>query len=545
MLLPQTRLLQRSAILSTCLLLTAVCSAQSNSSRSGVSKIGSEYIPTDAVVTVVMTVADTIANPVAEMYPIEVAEAWCKEHVGIVPSNVDRLKVVAGAPGPGGPMLAIIVSLRNDGSIDNVNANLLASKEPIDVDGHSAYRLRNPPDTAMMFQDARTLVIATDNYLDAVLRAASPESPNGPLAKMAAAVSHTGNVSMLMAVEPVRPLIKGALQSKADQVPPPLQEFTKIPDLLDAVLVQIDLANEVDGAKLIMLGRDDASAEQLSAILDRGLQMGRQIGLAQANQQLQGDDAVTEASRAYADRMADRILQLLTPERDGRKLTISGPATTGIATQGVLVGLLLPAVQAAREAARRTTSANHMKQLALAIHNHHSVYKRMPGTINDPNGKPLLSWRVEILPFLEHQALYERFHLDEAWDSPHNRELITEMPETFVNPRLSVEPGSTVYREPSGDEYVFSPGKEVRFRDIMDGTANTILLLETNAEHAAIWTQPDGLAIDPDNPMSFADGLPGFHACLADGSIRLLTNELDPKTFKAMLTKAGKEVVRF
>ena len=81
-----------------------------------------------------------------------------------------------------------------------------------------------------------------------------------------------------------------------------------------------------------------------------------------------------------------------------------GEAASQTATIGILVALLLPAVQAARDAARRAQSSNNLKQIVLAMHNYHDVYKKFPPRANfGDDGKPLLSWRVHILPFVEQQ----------------------------------------------------------------------------------------------------------------------------------------------
>ena len=89
------------------------------------------------------------------------------------------------------------------------------------------------------------------------------------------------------------------------------------------------------------------------------------------------------------------------------------------------------------------TASNNLKQLALGIHNFHSAYRKLPAARTDENGQPLLSWRVAILPFIEQQALYEQFHLDEPWDSEHNLKLIDQMPATFTDPSLMLPPGMT------------------------------------------------------------------------------------------------------
>ena len=155
-------------------------------------------------------------------------------------------------------------------------------------------------------------------------------------------------MTVVVALEPVRPMLNGLLQMQAEQIPPPFAEFTRVPDLLDALLLRVKLEDQESGLSLIMLARNEDSAEQLSDLISRGLEMGRQIALAQAMGQTQGNDAVTEASRQYMRRISNKVVEMMTPERNGRRLAITGSATQGIATQGVLVGLLLPAVQAAR-----------------------------------------------------------------------------------------------------------------------------------------------------------------------------------------------------
>ena len=115
-------------------------------------------------------------------------------------------------------------------------------------------------------------------------------------------------------------------------------------------------------------------------------------------------------------------------------------------TAPVGVALLLPAVRSARGAARRAASTNNLKQIALAMHNHHDASKEFPAAYStDKQGKPLLSWRVKILPLIGQDALYRQFHLDEPWDSEHNKKLIPLMPPVYMAPGSTAGPGKTNY----------------------------------------------------------------------------------------------------
>ncbi len=214
------------------------------------------------------------------------------------------------------------------------------------------------------------------------------------------------------------------------------------------------------------------------------------------------------------------------------------------ATTGVLVALLLPAVQAAREAARRNQSSNNLKQLGLSMHNYHDVNKHFPAAaIADKNGKPLLSSRMAILPYVDETELYKQFHLDEPWDSEHNRTLIGKMPSAFANPNLGPLDGKTIYLVPTGEKTMFSGKEGLRLRDITDGTSKTIMMIEADADHAVEWTKPEDLKVDLKNPLAGLTGVrPGvFMVLFADGSVRAISSQIDLEALRALFTPAGRE----
>ena len=137
-------------------------------------------------------------------------------------------------------------------------------------------------------------------------------------------------------------------------------------------------------------------------------------------------------------------------------------------------------------------SINNMKMIMLAMHNYHDANKRFPPAYKaDKEGKPLLSWRVLILPMIEQADLYNQFHLDEPWDSENNKKLIAKMPAEYRSPNSKAGEGKTNYLTVRGENTVF-PGKQgVRIADITDGTSFTIAIVEASDEKAVIWTKPD------------------------------------------------------
>lgn len=206
----------------------------------------------------------------------------------------------------------------------------------------------------------------------------------------------------------------------------------------------------------------------------------------------------------------------------------------------IAVALLLPAVQAFREAAQRMQSSNNLKQIALAMHNHHDTYRSLPPAYSQSKeGKPLLSWRVHILPFIEEQQLYSEFHLDEPWDSEHNKKLIARMPKIYQSPGGNAQPGRTQYLAIGGEKGIFpkpSAATEghtggVRFAEVTDGLSNTIMAIEAGPDSAEIWTKPEEFVPNEKEPLQGVTGARngGFMAALGDGSVRFISNSIDPE----------------
>jgi type II secretory pathway pseudopilin PulG len=217
---------------------------------------------------------------------------------------------------------------------------------------------------------------------------------------------------------------------------------------------------------------------------------------------------------------------------------------------GILVGLLLPAVQAAREAARRMQCSNNMKQIALAMHNYNDAFGAFPPAFTtDANGKRLHSWRTLILPFIEQQALYTQIDLNKPWDDPVNLPFSQIMIPTYACPSGHTDsPEKTCYQvivDPSG---IFTGPVGCKMSSIIDGTSNTILVVETNSQDAVPWMSPD----DTDLPTFLARGQSrsshhtgGGNVTIADGSVVFLSDTVDPKTAASMVSKAGGEPVSY
>jgi Protein of unknown function (DUF1559) len=204
----------------------------------------------------------------------------------------------------------------------------------------------------------------------------------------------------------------------------------------------------------------------------------------------------------------------------------------------------------ARRAANRTDCINDLKQILLALHNYHTKHDGFPPAYStSKDGKPLLSWRVLILPFLDQQALYDQFHLDEPWDSAHNRTLIAKMPAVFLCPDEKdalVKDGKTRYLAPRSAATIMRGAEPVAMREIGDGTSNTVMVLDVGDDHAVEWTKPADWEFDPDPAVEsiFKSHDPsGTNMAFADGAVRYISATIKPATLRALLTRDGGEVI--
>jgi RNA polymerase sigma factor (sigma-70 family) len=149
------------------------------------------------------------------------------------------------------------------------------------------------------------------------------------------------------------------------------------------------------------------------------------------------------------------------------------------------------------------------------------------------NAKPLLSWRVAILPYIEQDNLYKQFKLDEPWDSDHNKKLIARMPAVYAAPGTKADDGRTYYQAIVGTGAAWEPRHEMRFpASFTDGLSNTILVVE--AATPVPWTKPEDLPYVTDQALPKFGGLFGgdFHALFGDGAVQFLSARADEQQLR-------------
>jgi hypothetical protein len=195
----------------------------------------------------------------------------------------------------------------------------------------------------------------------------------------------------------------------------------------------------------------------------------------------------------------------------------------------------------------RLPATNNLHQIALALLEYQAKEGHFPApAIYDAQGKPLLSWRVAILPYLKKEQLYKQFHLNEPWDSQNNKRLVMQMPQPYRSVFGKVVGfNKTAMLAPIGQSAAFFGRDGRKLSDFTDGSSNTILVVEAGPEKAVEWTKPDDLTIDEANPKAglFGNRDGGFLAAFADGPAKFIPQSIDDNTLRGLFTINGGEKI--
>lgn len=287
-------------------------------------------------------------------------------------------------------------------------------------------------------------------------------------------------------------------------------------------------------AELVIQSASETAAQRLMEHLPRMLRPGtlarraieRTLGIDPATAPEEFDSWISVASPLVeVVRQNDRVVLRL---GQGGAVTAALP-------------LLAQMAAGIQERLRQSNHSEKFKRILLAMHNYHDVHGMFPPAkkFRDDDGNTQLSWRVHLLPFLGETELFEQFRTDEPWDSPHNSHLTEQMPEIF-SPRSPETPGHTTFLAPVGNDTVFGGRKATRFQSIIDGTSNTIVLVEVQPSLAVPWTAPRDYAFDVESP---GEGLRlgddgRFLAGVADGSVQQLRGDLAAELLLRLFRKS-------
>lgn len=385
-----------------------------------------------------------------------------------------------------------------------------------------------PPVWCFCTPDSQTLLSGSEAGLKRMLGAT--QSGNS-LSSSLAEVGVENDLVVAFTLENHRGVVADAkaLSSKSGAPVPP--EAINSVDGLNSFVLTADLTGpslaklQIDALSPTAAGQFQQLATQMKTAITNGWEAQKQ------------QENVKKETPPEVISLVDRLIAGSTIDATGERVTINVARPQDL--EQVVQKSLIPAIMAARAAAGRVSKRNNLKQIGLAFHNYHTAHQSFTPTGDKGQG---LSWRVHLLPFLDSSALYNKFKLDEPWDSPHNKALLAEMPDLYKVDGAA--PGTTSIMGFSGNGAAFGRPK-LSIRDITDGTTSSILFVQAGPDKAVPWTKPEDLPFNPADPLAAMGKLPldGFSAGMADSSVKTFSSNIDKQRLKALITIDGAEII--
>ena len=251
-----------------------------------------------------------------------------------------------------------------------------------------------------------------------------------------------------------------------------------------------------------------------------------------------------------------RVLYRLEEQGDSEGAVLSVIAM--VVSGGLLVAMLLPPIEQPRGPRRRTQCKNNLKQIGLALHNFHDTNSHFPVA---SSGEPPHSWRIDLLPYIDHLPMHKEYNFDHRWNERENNTIAKTKMKIFKCPKDRYEPGpdeypTTAYVAVTGTNTIWPKDEGVQVRQITDGTSNTIMVVEACGQRIP-WAEPRDISLDktptgvnlPGSKLNHSDGIVssyhlfGANILMGDGSVRFLGEETDPQVLRSLITRNGGEEV--
>jgi beta-lactamase regulating signal transducer with metallopeptidase domain len=505
------------------------------------------FIPADAGMIAVLRPAELMGSPdLRRLIESFVADRHFQDELGITPAEIEQVTLIwlQGDPHRDGRPSGVVLRAANPRDWKAVATRLAGEGARESRFGEFSYMrsTRGGDVSCVATPDDRTLLMAEESSMLRLLAARPGAADRASWIDVWKGVKK-GQVAVALDTSWLAVKLQPVLGARPAGVNAPGDAVAPLLSQAHSYAIGIDLLHDlrVDG---LAACNTEPGAGQVADTLKALIVFGRNSFAA-----LLGERQASRSQPVALGMMADVAQPLLEKAQvttEGRNVRVS--ATIPF-QPGQAVAALAPAVQAQRAATKRVQSVNNLKQIGLAMHNYADTHGgRFPAaTMIGPDGKTPHSWRVAILPYIEQQELYSQYRFDEPWDGPNNRKLLDKMPALYAHP--DAKGGSmATYFMPTGPHTISSDNQGTALVQIADGTSNTIAVVE--ARRDIPWTKPDDIpvAVGPGaegQPVPKLGGFSpeGFNALFGDGSVRFISEKVNPDVLKALLSRDGGEVI--
>jgi hypothetical protein len=518
-------------------------------------------ITEEAVAGMVVYPGQFFNSPVVRRLPVEVVAADMEQRLGIDLRSVEFV-IVFLERGPNVPLcMGWMVRFTDNFDWRRLPQPLLGATVFGQLHGRPYRRGKGSLDLSCFALGDKTLLLAPDQTLTRMLATRETMPSDESISQqLSQGIGKSLDFHVALNTESFRPLVAMQLERLHGETSA-WQAVAQLIDEMERIELRARLSQQLAIGVAMESGAGTSASdleafwadwtESMAVQCDAAVESSSKLPLAAlAAQGREGFDPerfperIQQVSR-YARRALSEQLQLqVVKVADNRvQWGVRGDLAAQIATCAAVTMLLSPTIQDINPLLDCWQSMDGMQRLSGAMLAYADQHRRYPARANfGADDQPLLSWRVHLLPFLGHQTLYEKFHLDEPWDSPHNRPLIRLMPAVYQNPRRPCD-YRTTYMVPVGAATMFDGAAGVAQDAIRDGLGNTLMLVEADDDHAVYWTQPSDLQFDARNPWHGLGKLreAGFLGARANGTVSLFLRSLDQYQLRAFFTHNGGE----
>jgi hypothetical protein len=447
--------------------------------------------------------------------------------LGVKPTEIDSVTACVADVGDRGPNVIVIIAA-NKAFNKNSTFDIQPGTKP---DSRGFYKERYGNDL-VHFPDDKTAVLVSPALADKYLEGYAKNRSGWPMTAEFTKAASGRTLYAYVNLDKLPPKMRNELERD--------REFKDYTALLGCKALSV--AGDLRGKELSLSARgtfaDAVAAGQGKAALQKALA----LATGEIEKVMNGKLGPAETMFLPAIKAGHRALKDAKVETSGADVTFSGTYKADFD----LAKMAADAVKTYEETLPRLTAQNNLKQIGVALHNYASAYGDalvVHGTgangapLKNATEKPLLSWRVAILPYIEQDNLYRQFKLNEPWDSEHNKKLIPMMPKTFAPAGTPGQPGMTHLQMVIGPGGM-QPGATIRGIAAQDGTSNTVAVIE--GANAVTWTKPDDIVL-PAKPAPGAikkligGQFPkGFHVLMWDGSVRFVPDTVSENTLRLL-----------
>ena len=424
--------------------------------------------------------------------------------------------------------IANIVHFNKAMDLGQVNEQLIGENAPAMFEQRAYFRSQHPRRPAAYWPEKKTVVTAPEHHLKQMI---SSRAVNRPLVEMLERVEPTSDAIVAFSIQAFQQEMIQDLKTYSDDS----LLYPLIPALnhLKSALLSVDLTDE-RSLRVEVEAHHGASAAATADILTAALNFYKKLLDDQLNQLQQ---SATDSDQLATIKILRELLDPVSLKLEGNFVVLTSTLSADQLSR--LVESVSNNVLGSADRHQLVLTQSRLDQIGSGIFQFHKAHGRLPvgdlPPIKYRDGKPLLSWRVHLLPFLQEQELYQQFHLDEPWDSEHNIKLIKQIPHVYTSPQHGELAGQTTYLAAGGKGTVFGSHQALSFKGIRDGLKQTILVVQVGPDQAVPWTKPEDLTFTAEDSLDRLGKIGDqLSSLFADGRVFHINSNIKPGMLHAL-----------